>query len=77
MQVHIFRGPGRVFAVTRDADGKNLPTKFKPWTSFKSLEMGKGDAQAGVNVDECLADIEKYGFHLTDGHVRITEQAID
>jgi hypothetical protein len=77
MLVHIFRGPGRVFAVTKDADGTNLPTKYQPWTSFKSLEMRKGEAQAGVNVDECLDDIEKYGFHVTDAHVRITEQAID
>jgi hypothetical protein len=76
MQVHRFRGPGRVFAFTQDAGGKNLPTAYEPWTSFKSLEMSKGGAQPGVNVDECLDDIEKYGFHLTDAHVRITERAI-
>jgi hypothetical protein len=39
--------------------------------------MTKDQAQAGVNVNECLDDIEKHGFHLTDAHVRITGQAID
>jgi hypothetical protein len=24
-------------------------------------------------VNECLDDIEKFGFHLTDAHVRITD----
>lgn len=76
MLVYLFRGPGRVFAVTEDADGKNLPARWAPWTPFKSLEMVKGTPQPGVDVDECLDDIEKHGFHLTDAHVRITEQAI-
>jgi hypothetical protein len=30
----------------------------------------------GVDVTECLDDIETYGFHLTDAHKRITEQAV-
>jgi hypothetical protein len=38
--------------------------------------MTRGEAQAGVDVEECLDDIESYGFHMTDAHVRITEQAI-
>lgn len=71
MQVHIFRGPGRVFGFTKDAGGNNLPTEYEPWAAFKSLEMSKGVTKPGVNVDECLDDIEKYGFHLTDAHVRI------
>ena len=75
MQVHIFKGPGRVFGFTKDAGGGDLPIHYQPWTAFKSLEMSKGVSQAGVNVDECLDDIEKYGFHLTDAHVRITEWA--
>jgi hypothetical protein len=29
----------------------------------------------GVNVDECLDDIDDHGFHLTDAHVRTTQQA--
>ena len=77
MQIHIFRGPGRVFGFTEDSAGANLPPRYGPWMAFKTLEMTKGEAQAGVNVNECLDDIEKHGFHLTDAHVRITEQAID
>jgi hypothetical protein len=77
MQVHIFRGPGRVFGFTADEAGENLPSRYAPWTPFKSLEMIRGEAQPGVNVDECLDDIDAVGFHLTDAHVRITQTARD
>ncbi|MBX3619005.1 MAG: hypothetical protein KF891_03280 [Rhizobacter sp.] len=76
MQVHIFRGPCRVFDFTADATGGNLPQKYAPWTSFKSVELHKGQNTPGVDVGECLADIELHGVHLTDAHVRITEEAI-
>jgi hypothetical protein len=76
MQVHIFRGRGRVFAFTGDSDGNNLPSKHGPWTAFRALELVRGQVQAGVNAEECLDDIEKHGVHVTDAHVRITEQAI-
>jgi len=75
MQVHIFRGTGRIFGFTPTATSKNLPSQYGPWAAFKTLEIAKGDVQAGVNVDECLDDIDEYGFHLTDAHVRITQQA--
>jgi hypothetical protein len=40
-----------------------------------TLEMNKGVATpGGVSTDECLDDIERYGYHLTDAHVRITER---
>ncbi len=38
--------------------------------------MVRGQAQPGVNVDGRQDDIAAYGFHLTDAHVRITEQAL-
>jgi len=77
MQVHIFRGPGRVFGFTRDAAGSNLPPRFAPWTSFKTIELRRdGDPTPGVNASECLDDIERHGFHVTDAHVRITETLI-
>ncbi len=75
MQVHLFRGPGRIFGMTADAAGANLPGRFAPWSAFKTVEMTRGEPQPGVNVDECLDDIAAHGFHLTDAHVRITEQA--
>jgi hypothetical protein len=73
MRVHIFRGTGRVFGFTADSTGANLPPQYGDWNAFKALDMTRGEAQAGVKVDECLDDIEKRGFHLTDAHVRITE----
>jgi len=76
MDFHIFRGPGRVFGVTRDADGSNLPERFAPWSAFKTIPLIRGAPTPGLNVDECLDDIERYGFHITDAHVRITETVI-
>jgi hypothetical protein len=77
MLVHIFGGPGRVFGVTGDGTGGNLPSRFSLWTFFKSIELNRdGEARAGVDTNECLADIEKHGFHVTDAHVRITESVI-
>ncbi|HEY2444884.1 MAG TPA: hypothetical protein VGI20_04015 [Rhizomicrobium sp.] len=77
MQVYVFRGPGRVFGFTGVATGENLPSRFAPWTVFKTIELSRDGAPVpGVNAAECLDDIEKCGFHITDAHVRITESAI-
>jgi hypothetical protein len=76
MQVHIFRGPGRVFACTRDDTGSNLPSQFAPWTNFKTIDLVRGEPTPGLNTDECLDDIERHGFHVTDAHVRITDRLI-
>ena len=76
MKIHTFRGPGRIFGFTPDKDGTNLPTQYGPWSAFKSLEMIEDRPQQGVDVNECLEDIRKHGFHLTDAHVRITERAL-
>jgi hypothetical protein len=77
MLVHIFRGPGRVFGCTTDSTGANLPSRFAPWSSFKSIELSRdGVPQPGVNANECLDDIDKHGFHITDAHVRITEDVL-
>lgn len=77
MQVHIFRGTGRVFGVTGDDSGTNLPTQYGPWSPFKTLDMNRGEEpRAAIDTNECLNDIEKHGFYLTDAHVRITESAL-
>ncbi|MEO7177754.1 MAG: hypothetical protein ABIW83_02825 [Allosphingosinicella sp.] len=76
MEIHAFRGLGRVFGFTREAEGSNLPGQYGPWAPFKTLEMNPGQALPGVDVETCLADVEAHGFHLTDAHVRITEQAV-
>ena len=76
MQVHIFRGPGRVFAFTIDPSGTNLPSKYAPWTAFKTVELQKDVPTPGVDVNDCLSDLQAHGVHVTDAHVRITEDAI-
>jgi hypothetical protein len=76
MQVHIFRGPDRVFGCTRESSGANLPSRYAPWTAFKTVELKKGEPTPGLVVDDCLRDLETYGVHVTDAHVRITEDAI-
>jgi hypothetical protein len=76
MQVHLFRGPGRIFGCTENATGSNLPSQLGPWNSFKSIILNRDEEPTpGINTRECLDDIKNYGFHLTDAHVRITEKA--
>ena len=74
MLVHIFRGEGRVFGVTTDEAGGNLPAGPGPWTAFRSIDLVRGQAQPGLHVDECLDDLERHGLHVTDAHVRITDR---
>lgn len=76
MQVHIFRGPGRVFGFTTEPSGENLPSKYAPWVAFKTVELQKGEQTPGVDVDDCLNDLAIHGVHVTDAHARITEEAI-
>jgi hypothetical protein len=76
VQVHVFRGIGRVFAVTESSDVSTLPQRYAPWTPFKTIELVRGQAQPGIEVDDCLDDIARHGIHVTDAHVRITAQAI-
>jgi hypothetical protein len=76
MQVHVFRGTGRVFAFIENGSAVDLPERYAPWTLFKVIEVVRGQAQPGIEVDDCLDDITRYGIHITDAHVRITEQAI-
>jgi hypothetical protein len=75
MQVYLFKGPGRVFGVTGDPTGANLPSQYAPWNQFKTVEMTRDEPMPGVSTAECLDDIERFGYHLTDAHVRITERA--
>lgn len=77
MDVYVFRGKGRVFGFTADNSGRNLPTEYEPWVQFKTLDMRRGEEpRAAVRTDECLDDLNNYGFHITDAHVRITESVI-
>lgn len=79
MEVYAFRGgKERVFAFTPDRTGANLPAQLGPWSLFKTLEIQRGDEapRGAFNVDECFDDMERYGFHITEAHVRITESVV-
>jgi hypothetical protein len=76
MQVHIFKGTGRIFGFTANQSGENLPQKYAPWTAFKTIELQRNERTPGVDANDCLNDIEAHGVHVTDAHVRITEEAI-
>jgi hypothetical protein len=77
MEVYVFRGKDRVFGITEEQSGDNLPTDYGPWSLQNALDMNRGEAAAGVRTDECLDDIEEYGFHITDAHVRITDKVVE
>jgi hypothetical protein len=76
MQVHVFRGVGRVFAATARTNASSLPERYAPWNLVKTIEVVRGQPRPGNSVEDCLDDIAQYGIHVTDAHIRITEQAI-
>jgi len=76
IKVCIYRGPGRIFGFSAENGASHLPAQYAPWTAFRTLDVSRGTHQVSFDVNECLDDIEKYGFHLTDAHVRITEQVV-
>jgi hypothetical protein len=65
-----------VFAVTASQDGSNLPQKYAPWHFFKTIDLERGRSTPGLEVEECLDDLEGIGLHVTDAHVRITDEAM-
>ncbi len=65
-----------MFAVTASPDGANLPQKYMPWNFFKTIDLVRGRPTPGLEVEECLNDLDAYGLHVTDAHVRITEEAL-
>lgn len=76
-KVHVLRGQDRVFGFTVNVCGANLPPQYGPWTPFKVIELFHDEPYQGVDVDACLDDISKYGFHLTAAHRPITQQALE
>ena len=76
MQVHLFQGTGRIFAASFEPSGDDLPEKYGPWAAFKTVEIHRGETLSGLDFDECIDDLETYGVHVTDAHVRITEEAL-
>ncbi|WP_432814404.1 hypothetical protein [Sphingorhabdus sp.] len=74
MQVHVFKGKGKVYGFTLDATGANLPASHGPWTPSKSIDMQRGETpRIAVNTDAALDNIEKHGFHLQGVSIVSTE----
>lgn len=77
MQVHIFKGKGRIYGFTEDATGANLPSQHGPWSQHKTLDMNRGETpRIAVNTDEALDDIEKQGFHVIRTEIVVTESGL-
>jgi hypothetical protein len=70
--VHIFKGIGRVYGFTENPTGANLPSWYGPWKTFKTIDVRRDLPTIGLDAGECLDDLERYGFYITDAHVRIT-----
>ena len=45
MQVEVFRGRDRIFAVVEVGGAGKLPERYGPWTQFKTLELTRGQKQ--------------------------------
>jgi hypothetical protein len=74
MEVFIFKGVG-VHGFTSDQTGKNLPAEFGPWNFIRSEAMNAGEGpRIGVNTDDCLVDIERKGFHISDAQIVISRR---
>jgi len=69
MEVFVFTGVG-ASGFTQDKTGANLPAQYGPWTFRNSVVMNAGEGQRiGVNTEQCLADIQRHGFHVTDARI--------
>ena len=74
MYVYVFKGSDRLLCFAGDRTGENLPAEQGPWILTTRLEMlQEDDPRPIVQTLECLEDIEMHGFHITNGHRRITD----
>jgi hypothetical protein len=52
-------------AFSRDASGKNLPSKLGPWIKLEGAPISVGGEIAGIgSTDPVIADIEEQGFFV-------------
>jgi hypothetical protein len=74
MYVYVFAGTERLRGFTVEREGKNLPEAHGPWVLTNRLDMADGDDDRPmVRTRECLDDIEMHGFHILNGHKRMTD----
>jgi len=58
MDTWLYSGAGKVWALTRDQDGVNLPDHLGPWELVRLVSLD-GD---GSDEQEAIALIEEHGF---------------
>jgi hypothetical protein len=77
MEVHVFTAKNWEFGFTADRLGSNLPPKYGPWTFLKTIDVERGEKPLNlVKPDECLDDIGRYGFYITENRIRITQKVV-
>src|SRR5262249_1695454 len=76
MRVHVFESMTEpdLYGFTSDRSGNNLPPRGE-WKYFKTIEMSVGETPRwGVSTEKALEAIEKDGFYLTTGQIRLKMQ---
>jgi hypothetical protein len=63
-----------LYGFTSDRSGNNLPPRGE-WKYFKTIDMAVGETPRwGVSTEKALEAIEKDGFYLTTGQIRLEER---
>jgi hypothetical protein len=76
MRVHVFESMTEpdLYGFTSDRSGNNLPPRGE-WKYFKTIEMAVGETPRwGVSTEKALEAIERDGFYLTTGQIRLEER---
>ena len=64
-----------LYGFSSDRDGNNLPPERGQWMYFKTIDIAVGKtARWGVSSEKALEAIEKDGFYLTTGQIRLEER---
>jgi hypothetical protein len=65
--VHLFKSCGpRLYGLSRDRSGENLPCQDgQTWIYIRDVILAPSDQRAAIDSDEAIADIERYGYHLS------------
>jgi hypothetical protein len=77
MRVHVFENAIEpdLYGFSSDLDGNNLPLERGQWKYFKTIDMAVGKTPRwGVSSEKALEAIEKDGFYLTTGQIRLEER---
>jgi hypothetical protein len=76
MRVHVFENAIEpdLYGFTSDRDGNNLPPERGQWKYFKTIDMVGKTPRWGVSSEKAIEVIEKDGFYLTTGQIRLEER---